>query len=171
MASSRPARPVIELTVDQKEIQGVVRAIRAEADAKDLRRDLLRDIRNVAAPIVPEVQSAVRALPAHRLASPQLREAVAKDVKVETRLSGGRTGVRIKIPAKGPRKFKFAARKLNSPKGWRHPVFGNTNEWVEQRATSTPWFEPTVLKHADEVREAVKGALVAMVERIAARRH
>lgn len=159
----------VELTVDQQSVKAVGDALKAEADGKALRRDLLRQMRTAAAPAVPDVQAAVHALPGTMVASPGLRDAVASQVKVDARLSGHYTGVRVRIGTKkDPRGFKFAGRKMNRRRGWNHPVFGNREVWVNQTEGSE-WFETTVAKRRDEVRAAVLDAVNAMAQRIADR--
>lgn len=164
------ARPPVEYTVDQRAVHVLRDAIAAEADGKALRRDLLREIRGVARPLVPDLQSAVRALPdvSPAAAEPSLREAVASQVTVGARLSGRSTGVKVTVGTKkDPRGFRFAGRKLNRRGGWKHPVFGNREAWVTQ--TGREWFEPTILRRRDEVTRAVMDAVEAMARRIAAR--
>lgn len=164
------ARPPVEYTVDQKAVHVLAAAMKAEADGKALRRDLLREIRDAARPLVPSLQSAVRALPdvSPATASPSLREAVASQITVGARLSGRSTGVKVTVGTKkDPRGFRFAGRKLNSRRGWRHPVFGNREVWATQ--TGREWFEPTILTRREEVQRAVMDAVEAMARRIAAR--
>lgn len=160
----------VELTVDQRAI-GVVRdAMAAEADGKALRRDLLREMRAAGRPLVPTLQSAVRALPdvSPATSEPGLRDAVAQQITVGARLSGRSTGLKVTVGTKrDPRGFRFAGRRLNKTKGWRHPVYGNRENWVQQ--TGREWFEPTILARRDEVARAVMDAVEAMARRIAER--
>ena len=161
----------IELNVDQQSLQALRAACLAEADGKKLRNDLARDLRAALAPAVPEVQSAVRSLPAVVTGSPGLRDAVASQVRAEARLTGKSTGARIRVGSKkDPRGFKFAGRRLNNPKGWRHPVFGREGTpWVVQHGGRDNWFETTVLAHKDDYRRAVLEAMERMAKRIADR--
>lgn len=167
------SKPPVELTVDQRAIVAVRKAMAAEADGKALRRDLLRDIRAAVAPAIPELQAAVRQLPSNDPpSSPDLRDAVARQIKVGAALGGKNPGAKIKVGTKqDPRGFRFAGRRLNKPKGWRHPVFGRTDSpWVQQYGRrGVRWFEPAILKNRDEYRDGVRKAVDAMAERIAAR--
>lgn len=157
----------IEYTVDQKAVHAIRDAMAAEADGKQLRRDLLRELREVGKPLVPDLQSAVRSIPAVTRAEPPLRDAVAQQVTVGARMSGRQTGLRIAVGTKkDPRGFRFAGRRLNSRKGWRHPVFGR-DTYVQQYGRE--WFDPTVLKRRDDARAAVMAAIDAMARRIADR--
>ena len=166
------ARPPVELTVDQKAIVAVRKAMAAESDGKALRRDLLRDIRAAVAPAVPVLQAAVRALPDVSPAqnTPRLREAVAQQIKVGASLSGQNPGAKITVGTKrDPRGFRFAGRRLNNPRGWRHPVFGNPDApWVVQYGSrGVRWFEPKIKDRAAEYRDAVRVAVDRLAERIA----
>jgi hypothetical protein len=167
------AKPPVELTVDQRAIVAVRKAMAAEEDGKALRRDLLRDIRAAVAPAAPELQAAVRQIPSNDPpASPDLRDAVARQIKVGASLGGRNPGATIKVGTKqDPRGFRFAGRRLNNPKGWRHPVFGREDAaWVQQYGRrGVRWFEPTILKNRNEYRDGVRKAVDAMAERIAAR--
>lgn len=162
-------RPPIEYTVDQRAVHVLRDAMAAEADGKALRRDLLREMRTVGKPLVPDLQSAVRAVPAAdaMVHEPRLRDAVASQVTVGARLSGSSTGLKVTVGTKkDPRGFKFAGRKLNRRGGWKHPVFGR-DVWVTQQGQE--WFEPTILRRRDEVARAVLDAVESMARRIAAR--
>jgi hypothetical protein len=163
----------VDLTVDERAVIAVRKAMLLEADGKALRLDLLKDMRDAVAPAVPELQAAVRRLPSMDPPStPDLRDAVARQIKVGAALGGKYPGAKINVGTKqDPRGFRFAGRRLNKPKGWRHPVFGRKDDpWVQQYGQQgVRWFEPTILKDKAEYREGVRKAVDAMAERIAAR--
>ncbi|MFD4474706.1 hypothetical protein ACFWPU_01115 [Streptomyces sp. NPDC058471] len=50
-------------------------------------------------------------------------------------------------------------RGLDSPKGWRHPLFGNRNHWFQSRPTRTGWFTDTIADGADNIERAIANAL------------
>lgn len=50
-------------------------------------------------------------------------------------------------------------RGLDSPKGWRHPLFGNKNHWFQSRPTRPGWFTDTIADGADSVERAIAQAL------------
>jgi flavin-binding protein dodecin len=50
-------------------------------------------------------------------------------------------------------------RGLDSPKGWRHPLFGNKNYWFQSRPTRTGWFTDTIADSADSIERAIGNAL------------
>lgn len=61
-------------------------------------------------------------------------------------------------------------RGLDSPKGWRHPLFGNRAHWFRSIPTSTGWLTETVAEHREEIANAMtEGALeraAAVVDRV-----
>lgn len=50
-------------------------------------------------------------------------------------------------------------RGLDSPKGWRHPLFGNKNYWFQSRPTRPGWFTDTIGNSGDEIERAIANAL------------
>jgi hypothetical protein len=50
-------------------------------------------------------------------------------------------------------------RGLDSPKGWRHPLFGNKNFWYQSRPTKPGWFTDTIADGADSIERAIGNAL------------
>lgn len=83
-----------------------------------------------------------------------LRDTVARATKLELT----NRGVRIVVRGSAlPDDQRSLPRHLDSEKGWRHPVFGNREEWVTQRGT--PWFAVTIQKKARTFRKAVLDAM------------
>lgn len=157
----------IEITVEQRVFQEVGRRLLAEADGKKLRRDLGKQIRRATLPIVAEAKSNILGMadgPA-RTQGMSLRAAIARDIKVQTRYTGRSAGARIRVTKKRmPRGFRNAPKRLNSGKGWRHPVFGS-DTWVRQSGRPG-WFDNATRKHHAEVRRAVLRAMKQAVDRI-----
>ncbi|GGR52065.1 hypothetical protein [Streptomyces roseolus] len=50
-------------------------------------------------------------------------------------------------------------RGLDSPKGWRHPLFGDKNFWFQSRPVRPGWFTDTIADSADEIERAIANAL------------
>lgn len=83
-----------------------------------------------------------------------LRETVAQAVKLQITARG----IRIVMDSKQlPEKQNTLGRRLDSEKGWRHPVFGNREVWVTQKGA--PWFGVTIKKHAPEFRAGIVQAM------------
>jgi hypothetical protein len=164
-------RSSIELSIDQKSIQVVTKALRAEADGKALRKELVADLRTAIAPGISEVQAKLRAIPheSGTRSSPPLGSYLASKVKPQVRMSGRATGVAVRI-ARTPqlRGFTFAAKRFNRD-GWRHKVFGR-EVWVEQTSPIRGYFDQTLGNGKAKYRAAVIQALEAMARRIAERR-
>lgn len=167
-------RPAVQFTVEQKELQYAIKAIRAEADGKQLRKDLLREIRGVLTPLRDEARDAILSMESGGLPheGEPLRQAIANQTVVEVRTGGRATGAAIKVKRRGmPRGFTNAAKWTNRTK-WRHPVFKRTTSggvevdvWVDQ--TGKPrWFDDVMRRHVTEYRKAVLEAIYAMQKRI-----
>lgn len=83
-----------------------------------------------------------------------LRARVAAAAKLQVRARG----VRFIIDSSNlPESQQTLPRHLDSQKGWRHPVFGNREEWVHQQGR--PYFGSTISKHATDFRTAVLKAM------------
>jgi hypothetical protein len=92
-------------------------------------------------------------------------------LRASKRSTGLRTRIaaatKLQITAKGvrfvvnssqlPESQRTLPRHLDSPKGWRHPVFGNREVWVDQKGG--PWFADTIKRRAPEFRSAIVKAM------------
>lgn len=152
--------------VDQKQLRRVYAALRAEEDGKELSRDLVRELRDVAEPAAEAARAAILSMGSHSEALPGLRGTVAHHTRVKVRLTGKRPGVMVRVDKNGmPRGFRNAPKRLNSARGWRHQVFGNPDVWVSQRG-KPGWFDDTMKKFTAEAREAAGHALDKVAKRI-----
>lgn len=151
-----------------KELKGADRTLRLEMAAA---------IRATAQPIVAEVRSAVMAIPtggshgggtfaraAHATRTTRrghgLRATIAAATGMQVRTTGKSVGVRIRINvAKLPPDQRTLPGHLDSPTGWRHPVFGDTNVWVHQ--DGHPYFKVTIQRHHAQARAQVEAAMDA----------
>jgi len=168
----------LQFSVEQKDLQLVSRALRREADSKQLRKDLLSDIKGLLAPLRDEVRSAVLSMESGGLAheGQSLRQAVADKVTIAVRTGGRATGAGLKSGRKGmPRGFEHAPRRLNATK-FRHPVFRRVTKagtevdvWVTQIGKPR-WFDDTIRRHRGEYVHSIHAVIEAMARRIAARR-
>jgi len=95
-----------------------------------------------------------------------LRDAVARAHRVAIRASGRPTAsVRIKVERNlMPADQRELPRYLNKGK-WRHPVFGNTDVWVNQTSTAG-WFDNTLRKHGPRVAAEIDAQVTAAVNDI-----
>jgi hypothetical protein len=139
--------PVIQVR-DSRELRRLVGDLKEVADGKQLRKDLIRGLRKVLREYVPKVQAAYRAGPSkmrpksHGRAD--LRELLAKSVRIEVRTRGRQAGVRIRADGRRmPDQMKALPKywEGTNPR-WRHQVFGDPDTWVQQPAH--PTFYPTL---------------------------
>src|SRR5262245_61826036 len=159
-----------EPSIDQKALHKVNAALASEADGKKLKRQLSKELKAVLEPAKSEVISGLMSVGGAEPAEGEpLRAAVAAGIKIDVRYSGRQTGVRLrarKTPA--TRGFANAARRLNAKKGWRHPVYGNTEVWVQQTGNPGYWDDP-LDRRQDDMRKAALKAGQDMLRRIASR--
>lgn len=165
------APPVVKLTVDQKALVALGRALKAEADGREMRRDLIRELRKPLAPAISEIKAGVMAMPSAGLPvaeGPPLRASVARRIRPEVKLSGRAPGVRIKArKTENVRGFRNAPKRLNSPKGWRHPVWGR-DVWVQQLGQPR-FFDEPIERRRGEFRGAVVRAMHDTARRLSIR--
>ena len=140
----------------------LAKRLKAEGESgKGLRRELLKEIRAAAKPLAEDAKAAVKGLPTKPPEDTGLRRRVAALVKVRTRTSGRRVGVRITV---GKLDGTNLPRRLNKG-SWRHPVHG-TDTWVTQTIQSG-WFDKTLRRGAPRVRVRVRAAMKRTANRIA----
>ncbi|MFI1001985.1 hypothetical protein ACIP10_15325 [Streptomyces galbus] len=163
--------PPFSLGVETHEgLAALTRAIRAEEDGKQLRKELARDMREALKPGAAEAKSRVMAIASAGLpTAPALRSSVAKKIRPEVKLGGRWSGARVKaFKTKNVRGFPNAPKRLNRAGGWRHPVYGNREVWVQQHG-KTGWFDEAFQGRESNYRQAVEAAMESMARRIAAR--
>jgi len=147
---------------------------------KELRKRLRRRIAEAGQPVVDEVRTAVRGLnvTSHGGGAGQRRRFNVDRTRTEraaraaarrsaglrdtiasaTRLQQTAKGVRIVVNSNRlPHDQRNLPRHLDSAKGWRHPVFGNTSHWVTQKGG--PYFGATIRRRAPKFRQAVLEAM------------
>lgn len=157
----------INLTVEQRALKELGRALRQESNGKELRRDLIRELKKPLTPVVAEIKSGVMSMASGGLKTggEPLRAAVARKIRAEAKLSGYAVGVRIRArKTEGVRGFRNAPKRLNSPKGWRHPAFGS-KEWVHQMGKPN-YFDDPIKGRKPEFRRHVIHAMDSTARRI-----
>lgn len=168
------------------EVRGPTRSL-AELSARlkaasrgDLQKRLTRGLRKAATPIVADLKSTVSSLPVRgvrgggakqRLAEARrsragwrkaqkggtgLRATTARGIGVQ--VSPGRARVRIRLnPNVLPPDQRKLPKYLDRPQGWRHPVFGDRDVWVQQYGK--PWWAATIRPHLPAATREVAGAM------------
>jgi len=165
-----PERAALGIRIDASDLTKVARVLRQQGDGKQLRKDLVADLKTAVDPGVQAVRGKLLAMPAAVApGSPPMGSYVASKVRSQVRLSGQRAGVAVRIPQTPQlRGFTFAARRLNATH-WRHPVF-RTGRWVTQRSPITGYFDETLAAGKPRYQAAVMEVLRKLAERLAARR-
>src|SRR5688572_13571094 len=145
-------------------------------------KDLRRGLREAAKPAQAAAKTAIMSMPSTGLRNRggSLHQAIAREIKTETRLSARSARVKIKVRRRPVRGFQNPAQRLNSPKSWRHPVtpFRRQGDrvvaiprlewtWVAQRSTRPGWFDNAVRARRSEYEAAVRDAMNRAAERIA----
>lgn len=163
--------PPFSLGVETHEgLASLVRAIRAEEDGRHLRKELAKNMRAALRPAAAEAKSSIMAMSSAGLpTSPALRSTVAKKIRPEVKLGGRWSGARVKaFKTKNVRNFPNAPKRLNRAGGWRHPVYGNREVWVQQRG-KVDWFDRSFEGRESHYKAAVEAAMENMARRIASR--
>jgi hypothetical protein len=164
---------VIHLDI-QHDLVKLGRALKAEEDGKQLKRDLVRNFKDALDPAVKEAKANMRAMPSRGHAGPKLRADVARRVGVQVKLGRRTVGVSMRATGTKVRGFSNAPRLLNKRSGWRHPNIAagrrGQPDWVAQRSARPLWFDDPVQHRRREFRRAAIKAVDDMANRIA-RRH
>lgn len=160
-----------ELRVETHEgLAALTRAIRAEADGKELRRDLAKNMRDALRPAAAEAKSKIMAMSsAGPGTAPGLRSSIARKIRPEVKLGGRWSGARVKaFKTKNIRRFPNAPKRTNSAKGWRHMVWGRDDMWVVQHG-KPDWFDRAMEGIGPNAHAAVEKAMEDMAARLATR--
>ncbi|MFD9319285.1 hypothetical protein ACFWDQ_16575 [Streptomyces sp. NPDC060053] len=151
-------------------LAALTRAIRAEEDGKQLRKELAANMREALKPGAAEAKSSIMAVSSAGLpTAPALRSSIARKIRPEVKLGGRWSGARVKaFKTKNVRNFPNAPKRMNRAGGWRHPVFGNREVWAQQHG-KTDWFDRSFEGREGVYKEAVEAAMENMARRLAAR--
>jgi hypothetical protein len=104
-------------------------------DNQEVKKRFRKELRAVATPFVPLVRNSIKSIPSKRpYTADGLRAQMAKATRVEVRTVGRDAGVAIRVDGrKMPAKMKALPKGMEGTKRWRHPVFGNRENWVNQQ--------------------------------------
>ncbi|MEV8546232.1 hypothetical protein [Streptomyces sp. NPDC051572] len=152
-------------------LAALTRALRAEEDGKQLRKELAANMRDALRPGAEQAKGAIMGMVSLRTAQPALRPAIAKKIRPEVKLGGRWSGARVKaFKTKNIRGFPNAPKRTNRASGWRHPVYGNREVWTHQRG-KIEWFDRAFQGREALYKQAVEQAMEDMARRIANRAH
>lgn len=94
-----------------------------------------------------------------------LRAQVARGIKSKVSYSGRKLGARITVDTvQFPPSQRNLPKHLDSPRGWRHPVWGNRQNWVGQKGE--PYFSVPIERHIKDVRAAIVRAVDNVLRRL-----
>lgn len=162
------AEPLVDVTVSREGIQALTRAIRAEEDGKELRKQLAKDLRDALKPAADQAKAGIMAMHASgSRSSPALRSSIARKIRPEIKLGGRWTGARVKArKTLNVRHFANAPKRTQAAGGWRAPSWGRS--WRVQHGR-TDWFDHAMEADAARYRAAIHDAMEAMARRLAQR--
>jgi hypothetical protein len=159
----------IEMQVSAEGIQRLGRALAAEEDGKQLRKELAANMRGALQPAADMAKSNVMSMRSEHGAGggPGLRQAIAKKVRPEVKLGGRWSGARVKAK-KTPniRDFRNAPKRTQKSGGWRTRSWGG--EWRTQIGRFQ-WFDRAMAGREAHYKQAVLDAMEAMARRVVER--
>ena len=161
---------LLDLSVSAQGIQALGNALRAEADGKELRKELAKNMRAALNPAAEQAKSGIMSMSSTgRGASPGLRTGIARKIRPEVKLGGRWSGARVKAK-KTPGLRGFA----NAPKrtqrrggGWRTLSYGH-EPWRTQHGR-VQWFDRAMTGQEQRYKQAVLEAMEDMARRVASR--
>lgn len=159
---------MFQMTVDAAALKLLARRMAREGDGKALRQDLVRQLKDAAEIVSNDIRQGVTATPSKGHKGASLRAAIARSVYTQVRTGGYTAGVRITTrQGKFVRGFTSAPERYDSPKGWRHPVYGHRDRWA--RNEGHPFWNKAAAKNHDVAREKCLKAMEDMALRVVGR--
>lgn len=144
------------------------RAARSLARAKHISDYRAREIALKTGAMTADVAAKSRAKQgAKAVAGSGLRETIAKAISGAISTGSTVTGVSITwkaAAAKMPNSQRLMPKNFNKAKGWRHPVFGDRETWVQQQGF--PYFDNVITRHKDELGQKVVDGMKSAAEAI-----
>jgi hypothetical protein len=154
--------------VESEDLARLTRILKDEANGKELRRELAKNLRHASEPARDAARSSIMAMESGGLEreGEPLREAIAHRVVTEARLSGRSTGAKVKARrlTQATRGFILAPKRTNATR-WRRRVYGR-DVWVEQ-VGKPRWFDDAMDANRSRWRDAVEEAMDHTAHRIA----
>lgn len=162
--------------IDTRDLKIVAQALAEHADGKELRAELVKNLRKPGNQLARKVQAAWKAAPSKghaaatrgRRGEPDLRVLLAKATRVQVRLAGRKEfGVRVRTDGRRmPDRMKALPTYAEGTKPrWRHPSWGNRGAWGQQRPF--PRFFQAVAPDESRARAAVEQAVESVLDKIA----
>ncbi len=162
------------ITLDASDVATVMRSINRSLKQADggklMKREVSKALRNIAKPLAAEQKARVLRLPSKGHSGPSMRQAVARQTRVNTRWGGKNAGIAVVQRARGmPRDFQMAGRMFNREEGWNPQNL--TGETFHQQMTPAKWFDEPTKGMRPEMRHEVAAALEEVADKMAAAAH
>ncbi|MFM9643134.1 hypothetical protein [Streptomyces turgidiscabies] len=161
--------PPVSVEVTQDELRDLIRAMRAEADGKELRKELAKSLRDDLKPHADRARNGALSIPDGGSAtSPKLRPAIARSIQPRVNLTMRGAGASIRA-RRTPRvrDFANAPKRTNSRKGWRTQSWGN-GQWRNQ-VGKIGWFDDAMQNVGPDAKATIRRIVDEMAQRIAQR--
>jgi hypothetical protein len=163
---------VVSASVQSDDLAALMRSLRRAENGRELRKQLRRDLRGAAKPAIPAIRSKVKSLPSRgeskRRGRPPLRRSVARATRLQMTARNNFVGVTVRVdPKKMPPGMHNLPAYLEGRDPfhrWRHPVFGDTDTWVQQR--SRPYFYDTMRRFTPDAERAIAQAAESIQRQI-----
>lgn len=163
----------ISVTIRDEDVKNMLRVMRVAG--RDLRRDMGKEIRTVAQPVVDDMRSEISgmSLPAtggkEPYSGPSGAGGITGRIAAATKVSITGRGVRIRVNNGSLGNARKLPAYIDAGVSWRHPVMGNRRAWVSQTASEPGWFTKTGLHHHPKIKREVQDILARYAAQLAAR--
>lgn len=154
------------MAVTGKDLAQISRELR-KMDDKTIIKGFRKELRKAGAPLVPAVRASIRRIPSSRPYSAQgLRGQMSRATSLQVKTTGKQASVIIRVDGRkmANRSKSVQAYMEGSKQRWRHPVFGNTNVWVQQPAQ--PYFYKVMATAGPRARLAVGRVMADISKKI-----
>lgn len=165
----------ITIDIRDQDIKNMLRVMRSAG--RDLRRDMGKEIRHVAKPVLDDMKDTIEAMPlpvvsgygVNAYNGPSGAGGISGRIAAATKISITGRGVRIRVATGALGNASNLPGYIDAGVTWRHPVMGNRRAWVGQRAARDGWFTKTGLKHHPQIKREVTEILMRYAAQMAAR--
>ena len=140
---------------------------------KELPGKLRYLLHKAARPIMREQRRTIRGLPSDDSDNVELRDIIARGLRLTVRTGGGRRTAAYRIRTTMPqhpdgKHWAMLPRGLDTAfNGWRSPYFGNRSHWVHHQVTGPSWFMGPAQEAQPELKREVKKLLAMSAAGIA----
>lgn len=146
--------------IEGPEVRRVTAAMAAED--KTMQPRLNDAMQDAVEPYVSRARAKVLAMPVKGTGHTGLRARVARGVRMVA------TGPVVKVISTMTFRNQLSIPPGLNFDGWRHPVFGNRNVWVNQGTTVPGWFTETLAGSRDDIENSLEDVIESSADRIAA---